>query len=244
MYGIIIDSNGDGIWNYDGTDHSGSSATNDPQTDWLYFYNPTGHSNEEPAGTAAYDLIVDSIRAGTWTGFTGAEVIARQVLFNWNGGDVNDPTFPANVNQQLPEDGTVFRYVTNKPNTSTDTFAFTTAAPVANRSIAEQDVELVNVYPNPYYAFNPQEPDRFNRFVTFSHLPNKATLRIFNLGGIQVRQLNKDDDAQFLNWDLRNENNLPVASGMYVVHIDMPDLNKEKVLKLYVIQGEEILRFF
>ena len=244
MYGIIIDSNGDGIWNYDGTDHSGSSATNDPQTDWLYFYNPTGHSNEEPAGTAAYDLIVDSIRAGTWTGFTGAEVIARQVLFNWNGGDVNDPTFPANVNQQLPEDGTVFRYVTNKPNTTADVFAFATTAPVASRAMAEQDVENVNVYPNPYYAFNPQEPDRFNRFVTFSHLPNKATLRIFNLGGIQVRQLNKDDDAQFLNWDLRNENNLPVASGMYVVHIDMPDLNKEKVLKLYVIQGEEILRFF
>ena len=244
MYGIIIDSNGDGIWNYDGTDHSGSSATNDPQTDWLYFYNPTGHSSDEAPGNAAYTLIVDSIRAGTWTGFVGAEVIARQVLFNWNGGDVNDPTFPANTNQLLPEDGTVFRYTSNKPNTLTDNFAFTSTAPVASRAVAEQDVENINVYPNPYYAYNPQEPDRFNRFVTFSHLPAKATFRIFNLAGIQVRKIDKDDASQFQNWDLRNEDNLPVASGIYIVHIDMPDLNKEKVVKVYIIQGEEILRFF
>ena len=244
MYGIIIDNNGDGSWNYDGADHTGSSATNDPQTDWLYFYNPTGHTFEEAPGTAAYDAIVDSIRAGTWTGFVGTETIARQVLFNWNGGDVNDPTFPANTNQLLPEDGTIFRYTTNKPNTVSDVFAFSTTAPSESRALAEQDVENINVFPNPYYAFNPEEPDRFNRFVTFSHLPETATLRIFNLAGIQVRKLDKDSQSQFLQWDLRNEDNLPVASGIYIVHIDMPVLSMEKVLKVYIIQGEEILRFF
>jgi hypothetical protein len=37
---------------------------------------------------------------------------------------------------------------------------------------------------------------------------------------------------------------LPVASGMYIVYIEMPDLGKEKVLKLMIIQGEEILEFY
>ncbi len=244
IYPILIDNNGDGIFNYDGLDHSGSGATNDPQTDVVYWYNPTGHTVDEPAGDAAYILIEDSINAGTWTGFTGPEVMGRMVLFNWNGGEVSDLTFPANVNQLLPEAGTVFRIVSNKPNTTNDTFAFYCTGPTEDRALALDDVENINVFPNPYYAYNPQEPDRFNRFVTFSHLPAKATLRIFNLAGLQVRKLDKDDATQFHNWDLRNEDNLPVASGIYIVHIDLPDLNKEKIVKLYIIQADEILRFF
>jgi hypothetical protein len=115
---------------------------------------------------------------------------------------------------------------------------------VGDQELARADVERINVFPNPYYAFNPSEPNRFNRFVTFSHLPQNATLRIFNLAGVQIRRLEKNSDAQFLRWDLQNEDNLPVASGVYIVHIDMPDLGKEKVLKVYIIQGEEILQFF
>ncbi|MEK7819305.1 MAG: hypothetical protein AAB255_05895, partial [Bacteroidota bacterium] len=63
----------------------------------------------------------------------------------------------------------------------------------------------------------------------------------FNLAGQLVRILKKDDDSQFYKWDLNNQDNFPVASGMYVVHIDLPEQSTSKVLKLGVIQEQEIL---
>jgi hypothetical protein len=137
----------------------------------------------------------------------------------------------------------------NLPNTPDDSYTFSTESVIVNnRQLAEADVERVNVYPNPYYAFNPGESSRFDRFVTFSHLPEKVTIRIFTISGVQVRKLTEDDKTettgQFLKWDLRNESDLPVASGLYVAHVDMPELAKTKVLKVFIIQGAEILEFF
>ncbi|MEZ4764148.1 MAG: hypothetical protein R3C26_13510 [Calditrichia bacterium] len=70
------------------------------------------------------------------------------------------------------------------------------------------------------------------------------TVRIFSLSGVQVRKLTESDkitsDSQFMRWDLRNESGLPVASGIYMVHVEMPDLGATKVLKVFVVQGEEI----
>ena len=80
--------------------------------------------------------------------------------------------------------------------------------------------------------------------MTFNHLPQKATVRIFNLAGVQVRKLEKDTPEQFFRWDLLNESGLPVASGLYVAYIDMPDLGKTKVLKLMVIQSDQVLEYY
>jgi len=55
-------------------------------------------------------------------------------------------------------------------------------------------------------------------------LPNTATIRIFNLAGILVRTLVKSDVSQFTDWDLLNENKLPVAAGMYIAYIDCGSL--------------------
>jgi hypothetical protein len=52
--------------------------------------------------------------------------------------------------------------------------------------------------------------------------------------------LEKDDASQFLRWDLRNKDNFPVASGMYIVHVDMPEINATKILKLAIIQEAEV----
>jgi hypothetical protein len=39
-------------------------------------------------------------------------------------------------------------------------------------------------------------------------------------------------------WDLRNEHGLPVASGMYFAHVEIPGIGT-KVLKLAIIQPDE-----
>jgi hypothetical protein len=136
----------------------------------------------------------------------------------------------------------------NYPNPlvhGSDIYNFTTdgLAETFNAGLLKAEKKKINVFPNPYYAYNPEEPNRYNRFVTFNHLPQKATIRIFDLAGNQVRKLDKDNSSQFFNWDLRNESDLPVASGMYIAHIDIPDVGV-KVLKLMVIQAQEVLRYY
>jgi len=124
-------------------------------------------------------------------------------------------------------------------------FAF--RAPDAVSASADQakaDVDKINVFPNPYYGSNPREVNKYQRFVTFSHLPQKATLRIFNLAGQLVRILQKDSPSQFTTWDLVNDSSFPVASGLYIVHIDMPDLGQTKIVKLAIIQEQQILDHF
>lgn len=132
----------------------------------------------------------------------------------------------------------------NKAITKTDVFTFTAPSVINDVNLAKDEVEKINVFPNPYYGANPREVNKYQRFVTFSHLPQKATLRVFNLAGQLVRVLQKDSPSQFTTWDLVNDSSFPVASGLYIVHIDMPDLGKTKILKLAVIQEQQILDHF
>ena len=115
------------------------------------------------------------------------------------------------------------------------------ALQTANFEAAKQAVKGINVFPNPYYGVNASEISRDVRFVTFNHLPRKVTIRIFNLAGVLVRKLDKDEETQFLNWDLNNSHNLPVASGIYLAYVDMGLLGT-KTLKVAIIQEQQFLQ--
>jgi hypothetical protein len=47
-----------------------------------------------------------------------------------------------------------------------------------------------------------------------------------------------------MTWDMTNSSNYPIASGIYVVYVDMPDLGTTKILKLALIQEEQILNVY
>jgi len=135
-----------------------------------------------------------------------------------------------------------FLILANHVNVEADVFEFTAPAAVKyDPELAKLDASRIGVFPNPYYAFNAAETNRFNRFVTFTNLPSRATIRIFNLAGQLVRTIRKDTDVQYQRWDLLNESGFPVASGMYIAHIDLPDVGTTKVLKMAIIQEQEIL---
>ena len=55
-----------------------------------------------------------------------------------------------------------------------------------------------------------------------------------------MRTLHKNDASQFLEWDLTNEDHWAVASGMYICYVEMPDIGATKVLKLAVIQPQNL----
>ncbi|MAQ72409.1 MAG: hypothetical protein CMG20_02435, partial [Candidatus Marinimicrobia bacterium] len=128
----------------------------------------------------------------------------------------------------------------SKPNSSADTFTFTTEG--LGMSANAYDPDRISVWPNPYYGFNPEERDALDRRVMFSHLPEEgaATIRIFALDGTLVRTIHHNDTAsQHATWDMKNNFELPVASGMYVAHVETN--HGDKILKLAVIQPEQRL---
>jgi hypothetical protein len=126
----------------------------------------------------------------------------------------------------------------------TDTYTFNTTEEFYSQQDATNQVDEINVFPNPYYGINTEEINKYNRFVTFNHLPDNAKIRLFNLAGVLVRTIDKDDQTQFARWDLANEDGLPVASGLYIVYIELPDLGTTKILKLAIVQEQQILDRF
>jgi hypothetical protein len=120
-------------------------------------------------------------------------------------------------------------------------------------ALARKDVDAIKVFPNPYYGLNRAETSRERRFVTFNHLPENATIRIFNLAGVLVRTLRHPEDnsrgpGQFFDWDLQNDNGLPIASGIYIAYVELRNASGvslgTKTLKFAIIQEQQFLRNF
>lgn len=102
-------------------------------------------------------------------------------------------------------------------------------------------ISQVNVFPNPYYAYNALETNQFVHFVTFTHLPRQCTIRIFSLNGVLLKTIQHVDATggnPYERWDLTNASSLPVASGMYIAYIDGGTVGT-KILKLAVIQPQQ-----
>jgi hypothetical protein len=110
------------------------------------------------------------------------------------------------------------------PPTPNDVFTFSTSSLVQNdAALAKSALSRVRVVPNPYYTRSRYEQSQFGRVIRFINMPERATVRIYNLAGELVRTLHKDDaSSSVLTWDVQTENRLPVASGVYVYHVEAP----------------------
>ena len=93
-------------------------------------------------------------------------------------------------------------------------------------------LDLIGIVPNPYYAYSKYETSKLDNRVKITNLPEECTIRIYNLSGTLVRQYNKADPLTFQDWDLKNNKNVPIAGGVYIIHIDVPDIG-QKVLKWF-----------
>ncbi len=139
-------------------------------------------------------------------------------------------------------DGSLYRITPKVAFAANDKFVFTTMKSTYDQAVAVKDVDEISVFPNPYYGANAREQNKYQRFVTFNHLPSSAKFKIYTVSGVLVRSFEKEDDGtQYATWDLQNFNGLPVASGLYYVHIEMPDLGVEKILKVAIIAETQFL---
>ncbi len=202
-----------------------------------------------------------------WPGLTDVDnSIPREFCFIWSKPytETSDPllaltTAPGLQNSTTPmmwvmtcarradvdwAAGDLFNILANHVNTPLTPFQFAAPLTSSTADLAKVDAGKINVFPNPYYAFNPNETSQLAKFMMFNGLPQRATIRIFNLAGQQVRVITKSEPTQFAQWDLLNADGFPVASGIYVAYIDMPDIGAIKVLKLAVIQEQEVPRVY
>ena len=128
------------------------------------------------------------------------------------------------------------------PNYLLTSNSYFTLVPPANTygspQLVKQDMGRINVFPNPYFAHNSAETSLLIRFVTFSNLPSVATIRIFDLAGELLRTIQHNNTTGYERWDLRNNSGLPVASGMYIAYIEIPNAGN-RILKLAIIQADQ-----
>lgn len=118
-------------------------------------------------------------------------------------------------------------------------YSFSTAdvAPTAltdNKNADKQALlDRIHVVPNPYYGYTGYEINRLDSRVRIINLPRKASVSIYSLDGALIRRLEKDNpNVSFLDWDIRNAKGLPIASGMYLMHVTADGI------------GETVLRWF
>ena len=139
------------------------------------------------------------------------------------------------ISGSLPEEGTVIRLSTVKPLTSNDVFSVIATAPnTKDYQSAKTNLDEISVFPNPFFGTALYSGYTEQGFVRFTNLPTQATIRIFTIGGTYVRRIDKNDDIPWLDWDLKNNAGETVASGVYIAHLEMPNIG-EKVMKIAVI---------
>ncbi len=107
------------------------------------------------------------------------------------------------------------------------------ATVTASKDQLKEALDLINVVPNPYYAFSEYERSRLDTRIKFTNLPEQCTVKIYTVNGKLVRTFKKDSPITSLDWNLTNQVNIPVASGLYLVHITVPDVG-ERVLKAFI----------
>ena len=164
----------------------------------------------------------------------------------WGGKKVvyNDSTyFPG---QQFVVDGNIsliFSSASNKArvieaeavNSFNPIYRFSTDDIVATTGdviVAQNAMDAIRAVPNPYYGKSTYETNQLDNRVKITNLPQQATISIFSVSGTLIRKLKKDDSMTSIDWDLKNDYGVPIASGLYVIHINSPGIG-EKIIKWF-----------
>jgi hypothetical protein len=97
--------------------------------------------------------------------------------------------------------------------------------------------------PNPYYAYSGYETSQLDNRIKITNLPGTCTVSIYSIDGVLIRQYKRDvgpnthygentektnlDNS--LDWDLKNTKNIPVSSGVYLIHVEAPGLGERTI---------------
>ena len=131
-----------------------------------------------------------------------------------------------------PVPGDVFQIKTFKQFYQEDYFSFSTQGASVDAQLAENGLDQISVVPNPYVTAaswerrNLNQTGRGERKISFINLPAECTIRIYTVAGDLVKTLYKDYSPTdgSLTWNLVSEDGMDVASGLYIYHVETPDI--------------------
>ncbi|MCR4439188.1 MAG: hypothetical protein QHJ34_15060 [bacterium] len=142
-----------------------------------------------------------------------------------------------------PKAGDVYYLRLLYPLGAGDEFVFTTTGEWLDpQKAAQQFTEDPYVVPNPYVGSASFEAERFaisgrgERRIEFRGLPERCTIRIYTVRSELVQTLYHDGSTHgYVPWDLRTKDNLDVAPGLYIFHVDAGSLGS-KIGKFAIIK--------
>ncbi|MGA7304208.1 MAG: hypothetical protein WBW88_05015, partial [Rhodothermales bacterium] len=192
-------------------------------TDRIYaYYSTTTYADWEAAAKPLVDADPDGCPTSPETddaaGFVGEGRPLQRVVW------MMDPTSPNYRDEFIPV-GNVIRFLTTKPNLPGDVFTVNTSGyqvKTQDPNTAQDALDAHAIVPNPDKGASDYELTNLADIVRFTNMPQEATIRVFTLAGSLVKTLNKSGPSTSLDWDLTTEEGLPVASGMYLVYVEVP----------------------
>lgn len=170
-------------------------------------------------------------RANSPSSFLNSDITVRL--------NVIDPLAPYNVATSTRPGGPIPGGDTTSLNPIYEFDMASLAATREDVATAKSALDLITVTPNPYYSYSGYERNQLDNIVYVTNLPVTSTATVYTTGGILVRRLERalpDDvgDNAYLSWDMKNAAGVPVASGMYLIHVNAPGVG-ERTLKFFAI---------
>ncbi|TAH37953.1 MAG: hypothetical protein EYC69_14870 [Bacteroidetes bacterium] len=117
---------------------------------------------------------------------------------------------------------------------------------IKQNDVAKNALSLINIVPNPYYAYSSYETNQLDNRVKIVNLPGKCTITIYSPNGTIIRKLKRDvvspdrnnsagstypnvNQETSVDWDLKNTVGVPISSGMYIIHVDAPGIGERTI---------------
>jgi len=138
-------------------------------------------------------------------------------------------------NGENPQSGDTLNIFLKKPFLSYDRYRFQMKGASLSKELARKEMDDIRVVPNPYIATVSWEPKntyrsgRGPREIHFINLPQKCTIRIYNVNGTLVDKLEHESILENGTeiWDVLSKENLDISYGIYIYHVDAPDVGQK-----------------
>ena len=153
-----------------------------------------------------------------------------------NGTTAQRATGEAAINKDMP----AYQFVINASDAVLENLA---TGASARQSYVDSLLGSINVVPNPYYSYSKYETtSQLETKVRIVNLPTGVTsdgrqegcyIKIYTVDGTLVRTLGPTPvNATTIDWDLHNQTGIPIAGGMYLIHVTVPGIG-ERVIKWF-----------
>ncbi len=134
-----------------------------------------------------------------------------------------------------------------------------------NNAVAKSALDEIKIVPNPYLAYSAYETTANSATVYVTNLPNTCTITIYSLDGTLIRTLQRAvgvnpttnqevetssgepitavNVSTSVSWDLTNTAGVPIASGVYLFHIEAPGIGQTTLKWFGAVRPDNITNY-